>query len=75
MTQQFPLLFAPFRLGKHDLQSRIVVTGHAAQFYDEQKLPTEDYAYFLIVRSHRLRRWRHSSGLLPSPLCFLADDG
>ena len=45
MTQQFPLLFAPFRLGKHDLQSRIVVTGHAAQFYDEQKLPTEDYAY------------------------------
>ena len=23
MTQQFPLLFAPFRLGKHDLQSRI----------------------------------------------------
>ncbi len=40
MTQQFPFLFAPFRLGKYDLQSRIVVTGHAAHFYDEQKLPT-----------------------------------
>ena len=51
MTQQFPLLFAPFRLGKHDLQSRIVVTGHAAQFYDEQKLPTEDYAYYLRERA------------------------
>ena len=51
MTQQFPLLFAPFRLGKHDLQSRIVVTGHAAQFYDDQKLPTEDYAYYLRERA------------------------
>ena len=51
MTQQFPLLFAPFRLGKHDLQSRIVVTGHAAHFYDEQKLPTEDYAYYLRERA------------------------
>ena len=51
MTQQFPLLFAPFRLGKHDLQSRIVVTGHAAQFYDEQKLPTEDYGYYLRERA------------------------
>ena len=51
MTQQFPLLFSPFRLGKHDLQSRIVVTGHAAQFYDEQKLPTEDYAYYLRERA------------------------
>ena len=51
MTQQFPLLFAPFQLGKYDLQSRIVVTGHAAQFYDEQKLPTEDYAYYLRERA------------------------
>jgi 2,4-dienoyl-CoA reductase-like NADH-dependent reductase (Old Yellow Enzyme family)/thioredoxin reductase len=51
MTQQFPLLFAPFQLGKHDLQSRIVVTGHAAQFYDKQKLPTEDYAYYLRERA------------------------
>ena len=51
MTQQFPLLFSPFRLGKHDLQSRIVVTGHAAQFYDEQKLPTEAYAYYLRERA------------------------
>ena len=51
MTQQFPLLFAPFRLGQHDLQSRIVVTGHAAQFYDEEKLPNEDYAYYLRERA------------------------
>ena len=51
MTQQFSLLFAPFRLGRFDLQSRIVVTGHAAQFYDEQKLPTEDYGYYLRERA------------------------
>ena len=51
MTQQFPLLFAPFRLGKYDLQSRIVVTGHAANFYDQDKLPTEDYGYYLRERA------------------------
>ena len=51
MAQQFPLLFAPFQLGKYALQSRIVVTGHAANFYDEQKLPTEDYGYYLRERA------------------------
>ena len=51
MIHQFPLLFAPFRLGKHELQSRIVVTGHGTQMYDEQKLPTEDYAYYLRERA------------------------
>ena len=51
MAQQFPLLFSPFQLGKHALQSRIVVTGHAANFYDEQKLPTEDYGYYLRERA------------------------
>ena len=51
MTQEFPLLFTPYRLGKHTLQSRIVVTGHAANFYDERKLPTEDYAYYLRERA------------------------
>lgn len=51
MTQQFPLLFSPFQLGKHALQSRIVVTGHAANFYDEHKLPTEDYGYYLRERA------------------------
>jgi len=51
MAQQFPLLFSPFQLGKHSLQSRIVVTGHAANFYDEQKLPTEDYGYYLRERA------------------------
>ena len=51
MTQKFPLLFSPFQLGKHDLQSRIIVTGHAANFYDEHKLPTEDYGYYLRERA------------------------
>ena len=51
MTQQFPLLFSPFQLGKHSLQSRIVVTGHAANFLDEEKLPTEDYGYYLRERA------------------------
>ena len=51
MTQQFKRLFSPFQLGRHSLQSRIVVTGHAANFYDEQKLPTEDYGYYLRERA------------------------
>ena len=51
MAQQFPLLFTPFQLGKYTLQSRIVVTGHAAQFVDEQRLPTEAYAYYLRERA------------------------
>ena len=51
MAQQFPLLFSPFQLGKHALQSRIVVTGHLANFYDEEKLPTEDYGYYLRERA------------------------
>ena len=50
MTQQFPLLFTPFQLGKHSLQSRIVVTGHAAYFLDE-RMPNEDYGYYLRERA------------------------
>ncbi len=51
MAQQFPLLFSPFQVGKYSLQSRIVVTGHAANFYDDAKLPTEDYGYYLRERA------------------------
>ncbi len=51
MAEEFPLLFAPYRLGKYELQSRIVVTGHAANFIDEQKLPTEHYGYYLRERA------------------------
>ena len=51
MTQQFPLLFTPFQLGKYTLQSRIVVTGHAANFTDAQKHPNEDYGYYLRERA------------------------
>ena len=51
MTQQFPLLFTPFQLGKYTLQSRIVVTGHAANFYDKQKHPNEAYGYYLRERA------------------------
>ena len=50
MTQQFPLLFTPFPLGKHTLQSRIVVTRHAANFFDS-RMPNEDYGYYLRERS------------------------
>ena len=51
MAQQFPLLFSPFQVGKYSLQSRIVVTGHAANFCDDAKLPTEDYGYYLRERA------------------------
>ena len=50
MTQQFPLLFTPFQLGKYTLQSRIVVTGHGANFLDS-KMPNEDYGYYLRERA------------------------
>ena len=50
MTQQFPLLFTPFQLGTYTLQSRIVVTGHAANFLDAQ-MPNEDYGYYLRERA------------------------
>ena len=51
MSGEFPLLFGPFQLGRYSLQSRIVVTGHAANYYDEDKLPTEDYGYYLRERA------------------------
>ena len=50
MTQQFPLLFTPFQLGKFTLQSRIVVTGHRGYFF-ESGMPTEDYGYYLRERA------------------------
>ena len=50
MTQQFPLLFTPFQLGKYTLQSRIVVTGHGANFLDS-RMPNEDYGYYLRERA------------------------
>ena len=45
------MLFSPFQLGRYSLQSRIVVTGHATNFYDDDKLPTEDYGYYLRERA------------------------
>ncbi len=63
MTTRFPLLFTPFKLGGHTLQSRIVVTGHATNFYDEEKLPTEAYAYYLRERA------RGGAGLLTLGSC------
>ena len=51
MSQQFPNLFSPFKLGKHSLQSRIAATGHAANFYDSQRHPNEDYGYYLRERA------------------------
>ena len=51
MTNKYPLLFTPYQLGKYTLQSRIVVTGHAANFVDHNQLPTEKYAYYLRERA------------------------
>ena len=62
MTQQFPLLFTPFQLGKHTLQSRIVVTGHAANFIDAN-MPNEDYGYYLRERA------KGGAGLVTLGLC------
>ena len=51
MTQQFPNLFSSFQLGKHSLQSRIVVTGHNTNFHDSQRHPNEAYGYYLRERA------------------------
>ena len=51
MTERFPQLFNPFQLGRYALQSRIVLTGHATGLYDSEKLPTEDYGYYLRERA------------------------
>ena len=51
MTQQFPLLFTPIQVGKYSLRNRIVFNGHSAGFYDEDKLPTEDYGWYLRERA------------------------
>ena len=50
MTQQFPLLFTPYQLGKYTLQSRIVVTGHQANMV-EARMPNEAYGYYLRERA------------------------
>ena len=51
MTQLFPLLFTPFQLGKHTQKSRIVVTGQAANFFEAQRHPNQDYGYYLRERA------------------------
>ena len=50
MTQQYPLLFTPYQLGKYTLQSRIVVTGHQANMI-EGRMPNESYGYYLRERA------------------------
>ena len=50
MVQQFPMLFTPFQLGKYTLQSRIVVTGHGANFLDS-RMPNEAYGHYLRERA------------------------
>ena len=68
MTQQFPLLFTPFQLGQYTLQSRIVVTGHAANFLDS-RMPNEDYGYYLRERA------KGGAGLVTLGICSVAPSG
>ena len=62
MTQKFPLLFAPFRLRKHGLRSRIIVTGHAGKRtklgYRVLKPTPTPAVYFLPPSSHRGKQRR-----------------
>ena len=68
MTQQFPLLFTPFQLGKYTLQSRIVVTGHQANFV-EASMPNETYGYYLRERA------KGGAGLVTIGSCYVHRTG
>ncbi len=48
MSQPFPHLFSPLKVGKYTLKNRIVNTGHAAHFQTSEGMPT--YRYIDYVR-------------------------
>ncbi len=68
MPQQFPLLFAPIQLGKHTLQSRIVVTGHNANFLTSG-MPSEAYGYYLRERA------KGGAGMVTLGSCYVHPTG
>lgn len=51
MTEQFPHLFRPLRVGKYTLKNRIMNTGHAAHFQAGDGTPSENYVHYVGERA------------------------
>ena len=47
MTEPFPHLFSPLRVGKYTLKNRIMNTGHAAHFQAGNGTPTGRYVHYV----------------------------
>jgi 2,4-dienoyl-CoA reductase-like NADH-dependent reductase (Old Yellow Enzyme family) len=51
MTDAFPNLFSPLRVGNYILKNRIMNTGHAAHFQTGDGTPTERYVHYAGERA------------------------
>jgi 2,4-dienoyl-CoA reductase-like NADH-dependent reductase (Old Yellow Enzyme family)/thioredoxin reductase len=51
MTEPFPHLFSPLRVGSYTLKNRIMNTGHAAHFQTGDGTPTDDYVHYVGERA------------------------
>jgi 2,4-dienoyl-CoA reductase-like NADH-dependent reductase (Old Yellow Enzyme family) len=62
MSEQFPHLFQPLRVGALTLKNHFMNTGHAVHFQTGDGIPTEKYVHYLRERakgapaSHTSRR-------------------
>lgn len=51
MSQPFPHLFSPLRVGAYTLKNRIMNTGHAAHFQTADGVPTDRYVDYVAERA------------------------
>lgn len=51
MSDAFPNLFCPIRIGRYDLKNRIMNTGHAAHHQLGDGTPSESYIHYLAERA------------------------
>ena len=51
MTEPYPHLFRPLRVGTYTLKNRIMNTGHAAHFQTGDGTPTENYVHYVGERA------------------------
>ena len=76
MSEQFPHLFQPLRVGALTLKNHFMNTGHAVHFQTGDGIPTEKYVHYLRERAKGgagityitpLTTWRTSTRRLPPP--------
>ena len=51
MTEPFPYLFSPLRVGRYTLKNGIMNTGHAAHLQTADGTPTEQYVRYVGERA------------------------